>query len=177
MYMYHQYYMSCNVNMGLDFRFHYTWCVWALAGTLISPPLASLQPSNSSLDHYAMNGEGNERRSSMDNKHHKLERKGSGNNSERQTIYERTKRASLERRSSSGDRLSVTPDNLSPCPASSPGLATVQSKKSACSYMRVAVTPPNVSAWVVHISFGDCYLCVVVWTWAVSMVFNYPSFL
>ena len=67
-----------------------------------------------------------ERRSSVENKHKQLERKYSGNSSER---HERLKRTSLERRSSSGDRLSVTPDNLSPNPSSSPAMATAASKE------------------------------------------------
>ncbi len=83
------------------------------------------QASSGSLDHYSVDDKA-ERRSSMDNKHHKLERKGSEHTSrDRQPHLERT---ALERRSSSGDRLSVTPDNISPSPANSPGIATIHGK-------------------------------------------------
>ena len=61
-------------------------------------------------------------------------RKGSGNILDRQHIHDRNKRGSLERRNSSGDRLSVTPDNLSPSPASSPGLAVNHRQQGVFSY-------------------------------------------
>ena len=58
------------------------------------------QASSGSLDllHSVNNDDRPERRSSMDSKHQRLERKGSGNNViDQRSIHERTKRSSLER--------------------------------------------------------------------------------
>lgn len=83
------------------------------------------QASSGSLDHYAVDDKA-ERRSSIDNKHYRLERKGSGHNVlEKQSHHEKTL---LERRSSSGDRLSVTPDNKSPSLTNSSGIGTMDRK-------------------------------------------------
>lgn len=58
------------------------------------------QASSGSLDllHSVNSDDRPERRSSMDSKHQRLERKGSGNNLiDQRSIHERTKRSSLER--------------------------------------------------------------------------------
>ncbi|CAI8020545.1 Serine/threonine-protein kinase B-raf, partial [Geodia barretti] len=83
--------------------------------------------SASSVEHMQVHGTGSEDPRSAapagaggDTKHQRLERKGSGNILDRQHVVHDRKRGPLERRNSSGDRLSVTPD--SPSPASSPGI-------------------------------------------------------
>ncbi|CAI8020549.1 Serine/threonine-protein kinase-transforming protein Rmil [Geodia barretti] len=85
------------------------------------------QISASSVEHMQVHGTGSEDPRSAapagaggDTKHQRLERKGSGNILDRQHVVHDRKRGPLERRNSSGDRLSVTPD--SPSPASSPGI-------------------------------------------------------
>ena len=96
-----------------------------------------LQASSSSLDHmHAISttiDDNSERRNSIDNRQEKIEGKSIGNGAPQER-----KRPSLDRRSSSGDRLSVTPDNLSPN-VSGNSLVTTQARGTCDTYMYVYV--------------------------------------